>query len=94
LARLDETGRPPPGDELDDSRLVTPRQVLPAALDVAGVIAANGQRMVQGAKRLLNEGIGRSFRERFDREDGAVRGPLRPVPVREAFRGFLARNAS
>ena len=74
--------------------LVQPDQVLPVALEVANTIAANDQRMVQGAKQMLNEGIGRSFRERFESEEAAVRGPLRPRPVSEAFRDFLARKAS
>lgn len=74
------------------NRLVAPDQVLPAALEIASTIAANDQRMVRGAKRILNEGIGSSLRERFDSEEDALRGPLLPKPVSEAFKEFLARK--
>jgi len=75
------------------NRLVTPHQVLPAALENAGTFAANDGRMVQGAKRMLHEGKGSGFRERLDRGVEAVPGPLRPKLGSEAFVDFLARKA-
>ena len=66
--------------------------MLSKSVEIAQMIAQNDQRMVQGAKRLLNEGIGTSLRVTFEAEMNAIRGPLSPVPVTEGFSDFIGRK--
>lgn len=74
------------------NRLVEADNVVPEALSIAKTIAANDQRMVQGAKRLIQDGIGASLRDRFDREKSAQAGDLKSTPVKEGFKDFLSRK--
>lgn len=76
------------------NRLVAPEEVLAVAQGLAQSIAANNQVMVRGAKQLLHENVGASWREMFDREQEAVRTALRPTSVQEGFKDFLARKGS
>jgi enoyl-CoA hydratase len=90
------TGRPVKADEAERIGLLN--QVVPcarlrdAALAMAKQIAENDPRMVQGIKRLLNEGIGATWRERFDAEQNARKGKLKPNSPREGFKAFLERK--
>lgn len=72
--------------------LVADDKVLSKSVEIAQMIAQNDQRMVQGAKKLLNEGIGTSLRVTFEAEMNAIRGPLSPVPVTEGFSDFIGRK--
>ena len=74
------------------NRLVDADNVVPEALNIARTIAANDQRMVQGAKKLIQHGIGTSLRDRFDREKSAQAGDLKSTPVKEGFKDFLSRK--
>ncbi|MBI4306625.1 MAG: enoyl-CoA hydratase/isomerase family protein [Chloroflexi bacterium] len=76
------------------NRLVEPERVLPEAMELAHTIAGNDQRMVEGAKRLLREDIGAAWRLRFESEKIAIRETLKPNPVQESFRDFIARRGT
>lgn len=76
------------------NRLVEPDRVLPEALEIARTIASNDDRMVQGAKKLLHDDIGAGWRERLNGERFAVRETLRPTPVEEGFKEFIARKGT
>ena len=74
------------------NRLVEPEEVLPEALRIGHAIAANDARMVQAAKRLVNDAPGATRRHWHDAERDAMRGDNKPTPVTEAFSDFLARK--
>ena len=74
------------------NKLVPSDQLLEAALEMGRQIAANTPEMVQGIKRLLHEGIGRSWAEMYDAERTALSTTLRPAPVAEGFKEFLGRK--
>ena len=59
---------------------------------LAQSIAKNDSRMVQGIKRLLHEGAGLSWRERYDLEDEARATYLAAGHPRDGFKDFLARK--
>lgn len=72
------------------NHLVSPEEVMPKAMVIAEQIAANDPVMVQGVKGLLIGYVGEPWQQRYENEQHAQRGKLRPPPVREAFRSFLA----
>jgi len=74
------------------NRLVDPALVLSTALELAGTIAENDQRMVRGIKRLLHQSHGSGWRETYDNEQRAQKERLAPSPVRQAFAEFLERK--
>jgi enoyl-CoA hydratase/carnithine racemase len=90
------TGRLVAAEEAE--RLGLLNQVVPsaelreAAIGMARTIAGNDARMVQGIKRLLHEGIGTSWRDRYDNEEGARASWLIPGHPRDGFRDFLGRR--
>ena len=59
---------------------------------MAKQIAANDARMVQGIKKLLNDGIGMAWRERYESEQSARKNKLKPNSPREGFKAFLERK--
>ena len=63
-----------------------------AALSMAGMIAGNDTRMVQGIKRLLHEDIGMGWREQYDNEETARATWLTSSHPREGFKDFLTRK--
>src|SRR6202790_4137268 len=63
-----------------------------SAIELAQSIAKNDSRMVQGIKRLLHEGAGLSWRERYDLEDEARATWLSAGHPRDGFKDFLARK--
>jgi enoyl-CoA hydratase/carnithine racemase len=74
------------------NHLVAPEEVMPKAMAIAEQIAANDPVMVQGVKGLLIGYVGEPWQQRYENEQNAQRGKLRPPPVREAFRSFLAEK--
>jgi 2-(1,2-epoxy-1,2-dihydrophenyl)acetyl-CoA isomerase len=64
-----------------------------SAIELAQSIAKNDPRMVQGIKRLLHEGAGLSWRERYDLEDEARATFLQAGHPRDGFKDFLARKS-
>ena len=62
------------------------------AIEMGQMIAKNDQRMVQGIKRLLHEGLGLDWQSRYDLEDEARATWLTSGHPREGFRDFLARK--
>ena len=62
------------------------------ALQMAQQIAENDARMVQGIKKLLNDGVGMPWRERYDSEQSARKGKLKANSPREGFKVFLERK--
>jgi 2-(1,2-epoxy-1,2-dihydrophenyl)acetyl-CoA isomerase len=63
-----------------------------SAIELAQSIAQNDARMVQGIKRLLHEGAGLSWQERYDLEDEARATWLQAGHPRDGFKDFLARK--
>jgi enoyl-CoA hydratase/carnithine racemase len=63
-----------------------------SAIELAQSIAKNDARMVQGIKRLLHEGAGLSWQERYDLEDEARATWLQAGHPRDGFKDFLARK--
>src|SRR5690348_11159103 len=90
------TGRVVPSDEA--LRIGLLNQVVPAAklqeaaVEMGQMIAKNDARMVQGIKRLLHEGLGLDWQERYDLEDEARATYLAAGHPREGFKDFLARK--
>jgi enoyl-CoA hydratase/carnithine racemase len=90
------TGRLVKAEEAERIGLLN--QVVPCAqlrevsLQMAQQIAENDARMVQGIKKLLNDGVGMSWRERYDSEQSARKGKLKANSPREGFKVFLERK--
>ena len=61
-------------------------------LEMAKQISENDPRMVQGIKRLLDDGVGMAWRERFDAEQNARKNKLKANSPREGFKAFLERK--
>jgi enoyl-CoA hydratase len=75
------------------NRLVPDGQALPAALELAGRIAANGPLAVQGTKRILTEGLHWPAEEAFARQ-WEVYAPIRASEdAREGARAFTEKRA-
>lgn len=90
------TGREVKADEAERIGLLN--QVVPAAdllstaIDMAQLMAKNDARMVQGLKRLLTEGIGMGYSERYHNEEAARETWLLAGHPREGFKDFLSRK--
>ncbi|HZT89011.1 MAG TPA: enoyl-CoA hydratase/isomerase family protein [Stellaceae bacterium] len=90
------TGRVVTAEEAERIGLLN--QVVPSAklretaIELAQQIAKNDARMVQGIKRLLHEGAGLSWQERYDLEDAARATWLQAGHPRDGFKDFLARK--
>ena len=72
--------------------LVPSEQLMDKAWEVAGQVAANDPRMVQGIKELMIEDVGDGWRRMYDNEAQAQAGKLAPTPVLEGFKPFLDRK--
>jgi enoyl-CoA hydratase/carnithine racemase len=90
------TGRPVKAEEAERigllNRVVPCAQLREASIEMAKQIAENDARMVQGIKKLLNDGVGMAWRERFDGELNARKGRLKANSPREGFKAFLERK--
>ena len=90
------TGRAVTAEEAERIGLLN--QIVPAAklresaIEMAQMIAKNDARMVQGIKRLLHEGMGLDWQERYDLEDEARATWLSAGHPRDGFKDFLARK--
>lgn len=67
------------------NRVTAPEDLLAAAEEVAGQIAANPAAGTQAVKRLLREHAGRSIEDRFIAENLVMRNELRPPPISDAW---------
>ena len=74
------------------NHLVPSDQLMDKAMELAGLIAANDPRMVQGVKDLLIRDIGDEWRSHYQNEMDAQAGKLAPTPVLEGFKPFLDRK--
>ena len=90
------TGRPVKAEEAERigllNQLVPCAALRDSALAMAKQIADNDPRMVQGIKKLLNDDVGLSWRERFDAEQNARKNKLKANSPREGFKAFLERK--
>lgn len=90
------TGRAVKSDEAERIgllNLVRPSDDLRhTAIEMARLICENDPGMVQGIKKLLHEGIGRTWRERYDSEQNARDTWLKSNHPREGFKDFLNRK--
>jgi enoyl-CoA hydratase len=74
------------------NKVVSSDKLLDAAIEMGRQIAKNVPSCVQGAKALLNEDIGRSWKAMQQAEEDAIAGELKPPPVEVGFAEFLARK--
>ena len=74
------------------NHLVPSEKLMDKALELAGMIAENDPRMVQGVKELLIRDIGEDWRSHYQNELDAQAGKLAPTPVLEGFKPFLDRK--
>ena len=72
--------------------LVPSDALMDKAMEVAGQVASNDPRMVQGIKELMIEDVGDGWRQMYDNESEAQAGKLAPTPVLEGFKPFLDRK--
>ena len=90
------TGRVVTADEAERigllNKVVPSAKLIETAVEIGQMIAKNDARMVQGIKRLLHEGMGLDWRERYDLEDEARATYLSAGHPREGFKDFLARK--
>lgn len=74
------------------NHLVSSDQLMPKAMELAQMIAANDPRMVQGIKELMIQDVGASWDQMYSNEHAAQAGKLQPTPVLEGFKPFLDRK--
>ena len=74
------------------NHLVSSAELLTKANELAGQIAANDSRMVQGIKQLLIGDVGARWKTMYDGETEARQTWLAPTPVLEGFKEFLDRK--
>ena len=74
------------------NKLVPGAQLHEAAIEMGRQIANNTPRTVQGIKQILLDDVGRAWRAMYDAEGEALTTTLRPPPVAEGFKEFLARK--
>ena len=90
------TGRPIKAEEAECigllNQVVPCANLLNSAIEMAKQISANDPRMVQGIKKLLDDGVGAPWRERFDAEQNARKNKLKANSPREGFKAFLDRK--
>ncbi len=90
------TGRPIRAEEAERigllNQVVPSSQLLDSAIAMAKQIGDNDPRMVQGIKKLLDDGVGTPWRERFDAEQNARKSKLKANSPREGFKAFLDRK--
>ncbi len=90
------TGRPIRAEEAERigllNQVVASSQLLDSAIAMAKQIGDNDPRMVQGIKKLLDDGVGAPWRERFDAEQNARKNKLKANSPREGFKAFLERK--
>jgi len=90
------TGRPIRAEEAERigllNQVVASSQLLDSAIAMAKQIGDNDPRMVQGIKKLLDDGVGTLWRERFDAEQNARKNKLKANSPREGFKAFLERK--
>ena len=72
--------------------LVPSERLMHRSMEIAGQIAANDPRMVQGIKELMIRHIGAGWLEMFESEAEARGGALKPTPTLDGFKDFLARK--
>jgi enoyl-CoA hydratase/carnithine racemase len=90
------TGRPIGSEEAERigllNQVVASSQLIDSAIAMAKQIGENDPRMVQGIKKLLDDGVGTLWRERFDAEQNARKNKLKANSPREGFKAFLERK--
>jgi enoyl-CoA hydratase/carnithine racemase len=74
------------------NQVVPAAKVVEAAVEMGQMIGKNDARMVRGIKRLLHEGMGLDWQERYDLEDEARATYLSAGHPRDGFKDFLARK--
>lgn len=74
--------------------LVPSDELMPKTTELAGLIAANDPRMVQGIKDLMLEDVGADWEAMFQAEEVAKKEKLKPTPVLEGFKPFLDRKGA
>jgi 2-(1,2-epoxy-1,2-dihydrophenyl)acetyl-CoA isomerase len=76
------------------NKVVPSEHLLDAAIEMGRQIATNTPEMVQGIKQMLLDDVGRAWREMYDAEKTALSTTLKPSPVKEGFKDFLARKGT
>jgi enoyl-CoA hydratase/carnithine racemase len=90
------TGRPIRAEEAERigllNQVVPSGELLAVSIAMAKQIGENDPRMVQGIKKLLDDGVGNGYRDRFDAEHNARKGKMKANSPREGFKAFLERK--
>lgn len=90
------TGRPIRAEEGERigllNQVVPSGELLAVAIAMAKQIGENDPRMVQGIKKLLDDGVGSAYSGRFDAEHNARKGTMKANSPREGFKAFLERK--
>lgn len=74
------------------NKVVPSDRLMDEALAMARQIAKNTPEMVQGIKLLLQEDLGRSWREMYEAEATLLTTTHKPGPIQEGFKEFLDRK--
>jgi enoyl-CoA hydratase/carnithine racemase len=89
------TGRAVPADEALAAgllnQLVDQEQVLPAAVEVAALIAANPAPATQAVKAMIHHNLGLAYQDAHRAESWMMSHELRPGRVSTLFSAFLAK---
>ena len=72
--------------------LVSSEHLMDRSMEIAGQIAANDPRMVQGIKDLMIRDVGEGWLRMFESEAEARGGALKPTPFLDGFKDFLERK--
>ena len=74
------------------NKLVPSSELMKTALEMGRLIAANNPGTVQAIKKMLDEGIGLSWRDMMENEAKIRTQSVKSPPPREAFKDFLERK--
>ncbi len=74
------------------NKIVPSDQLLDAAIEMGRQIAANTPEMVQGIKQILQDDLGKDWRQMYDAEREMLTTTHIPPPVAEGFKDFLSRK--
>ena len=74
------------------NHLVPSEELMPKAMEIAKLIAANDARMVQGIKELILDNAGAGWQQMHDNEVEARETKLTATTVEEGFKEFLDRK--
>jgi 2-(1,2-epoxy-1,2-dihydrophenyl)acetyl-CoA isomerase len=76
------------------NKVVPSEDLLDATIEMGRQIGTNTPEMVQGIKQMLIDGLGHGWQEMYEAEKTALSTTLKPSPVKEGVKDFLARKGA